>query len=474
MLTIDDVHQKTLDRWGGDIVGFTSAFFHYVNGVRFEMNEHIHAIADKLNKVLTGDKSQPRNIIINMPPRSGKTELCVRYFVALGFAVNPASVFMHLSSSDNLVNLNVKGIRDIMLSAPYKMLFPNTNIMNNAAGSIETSAGGRLYAAPFLGQITGFGCGIYGAEKFSGAMIVDDPVKTQDALSETMREKVNFTWANTIISRRNSQDTPIIIIAQRTHEHDLCGFLLDEEGRVEEGGKWDLLTCPAIIDDGTEKARSYWPARVSLEELERLRELNSWVFETQQMQNPMPIEGLMFNKARTKWYDKLPEDPELIFMMVDPADEGTNKTCSNVYMVKEGYVYVADVKYTALGSDYVIPMIVEQAKRYNVSHMLVESNSAWSLFRKEIKKQVGEAGLSTVVQSVTQKSNKELRVFNHAPSIDKYFIYRREDGWDEHYSKFMKDRFKYLKLVPDQDDDGVDTDTSACEYLKRIGLINVI
>lgn len=474
MLSIDEIHHRTLERWGGDILGFTTAFFRHVNGVPYELNEHVYPIADKLNRILTCDPSQPRNIIINMPPRSGKTELCILYFVALGFAVNPSSVFMHLSSSDNLVNRNVAGIRDIMLSAPYRMLFPMTQVTNNAAGSIQTSSGGEMYVAPFLGQITGFGCGVYGSNKFSGAMLVDDPVKTQDALSETIRERINFTWSNTIISRKNSEDTPVIIIAQRTHENDLCGYLMKNEGVVSEGGKWDLLELPAIIDDGQETERSYWPSRVSLAELKSQRELNGWVFETQQMQNPKPIEGLLFNKSKTKWYDTLPEDPDFVFMQVDPADEGDNKTCSNVYMVKGEHVYVADVKYTSMGSDYTVPMIVGQMRDWKVSYAVVESNSAWSMYRKEIKRQAAEMGLPTVIQSVTQKSNKELRIFNEAPSVEKYFIYMREDKQDADYKRFMKDRFSYLKLIKNQKDDGVDTDAAASEYLKKNGLISVL
>jgi len=474
MLTVEEIHKKTLEKWGGDIVGFTSAFFRHVNGVRFELNEHVYPIADKLNRILASDPTQPHNIIINMPPRSGKTELCIINFVSLGFAVNPASVFMHLSSSDNLVNLNVSGIRKVMMSQPYRMLFPCTNIVNNAAGSIQTSAGGQMYVAPFLGQITGFGCGVYGEKKFSGALLVDDPVKTQDALSETVRERVNFTWANTIISRRNSQDTPVIIIAQRTHEKDLCGYLLAEEGAVSEGGKWDLLELPAIIDDGLETERSYWESRISLAELKRQRELNNWVFETQYMQNPKPIEGLLFDKARTRWYDALPEEPEIILLVADPADEGTNKTCSEVYFIKNGFAYIADVLYTAKSSEYTIPLIVQQMRKWGVTHALIESNSAWSLFRKEIKRQAAADGLSTAIQSISQKGNKELRIFNHAPSVDKYFIYKREDEWDSDYRQFMKDRYSYLKLVKDQKDDGVDNDTTACEYMKKNGFINVI
>lgn len=474
MFDTDGVHAAALQRWGGDILSFTSALFPIVNGVRFELNEHAIAIANKLNAILTNDPKQPRHVIINMPPRSGKTELCILYFVALGFAVNPSSVFMHLSSSDKLVNINVGSIRKIMLSEPYRILFPKTQIVNNAAGSIATSAGGTMYAAPFLGQITGFGCGIYGSKDFSGALLVDDPVKTQDALSETMRERVNFTWANTIISRRNSDTVPVIIIAQRTHLHDLCGFLLEEEGRISEGGKWDLLELPAIIDAGLSTEHSYWESRVPLESLKKQKELNPWVFETQYMQNPKPVEGLLFDESKTRYFDEVDTDGGFIFMQCDPADEGTNKTCSAVYCAKGNEVFVLDVLYTSKGSEYTIPLIIDQMERYKVRQARIESNSAWSLFRKEIKRQATEKGLTTEILSVHQRDNKELRIFNQAPAIQKYFLYRKQSERNDEYNIYMREKHLYLKLVKDQKDDGVDTDTAACEYLKRMGMIPTI
>ncbi|MDD6581590.1 MAG: phage terminase large subunit [Bacteroidales bacterium] len=474
MLNANEVHAKTLQRWGGDILSFTSALFPLVNGVKFDINEHTLAIAQKLNGVLSDDPNQPKHIIINMPPRSGKTELCILYFVALGFAVNPASVFMHLSSSDNLVNINVGSIRKIMLSDPYKILFPLTSIANNAAGSIATTAGGTMYAAPFLGQITGFGCGTYGSKRFSGALLVDDPVKTQDALSETMRERVNFTWANTIISRRNSENTPVIIIAQRTHVHDLCGFLLEEEGRISEGGKWDLLELPAIIDEGTSQERSYWPSRISLESLKKQKELNPWVFDTQYMQNPKPVEGLLFNEKETRYFDDTDMEGGYILLQCDPADEGTNKTCSAVYCVKGEDVYVMDVIYSAMNTEHTIPRIIEQMKQWKVRQARIESNAAWSLFRKEIKRLAAEQGITTEILAVSQRQNKELRIFNQAPSIQKYFLYRKPSMQNDEYRVYMREKHSYLKLVKDQKDDGVDTDTAACEYLKRMGMIPTI
>lgn len=471
LLTEDCVHKNTLKRWGNDILRFTTAFFGEVNNVRFDITEHLVSIAEKLNAILRCDERQSKFVIINMPPRSGKTELCIVSFVALGFAVNPASIFMHLSSSDQLVNKNVGAIRKIMQSEAYRMLFPMTQVSNNGSGSITTTRGGELYAAPFLGQITGFGCGRYNAEGFNGALLVDDPVKTQDALSETLRERVNFTWANTIISRRNSDDTPIIIVAQRTHQHDLCGFLLDEEGTVEEGGRWDLLQLPAILDEGTEDERSFWPSRRPLEELKKLRELNPWVFNTQQQQKPMPIEGLLFPEEETKYFEFIPDDPEVVFIQMDPADEGDNMYCSKVYYIKDGYCLNVDVIYTEDKLEITMPRLKEQILKWKPAYVNVESNSAWRLVSKEIKEWAAEYAPDSEVRRHNATANKENRIFNEAPTIRNRFLYLTPSKQSKEYKRSMDDKHKYLKMVKDQRDDSVDVDAAASFWAKRNNLI---
>jgi len=450
-----------------NLLHFTEFFFETVKKQSFSYNWHHGVICDKLNEILNYTH-KTNHLIINIPPRFTKTELAVINFIAFGFALNPNSEFMHFSSSDALVTRNTTFIRQIMESDVYKSVFPQCTLSNNAKGSITTTKGGVLYAAPFLGQITGFGCGKFGSDSFAGAMIIDDAMKTQDALSETIREKVNFTWANTLISRKNDQRTPVIVIGQRIHEKDFCGFLIEEEGTIENGGKWDVITMPAIIDEGLQTERSLWENRISLENLKIQRELDKWVFETQYQQNPKPIEGLLFHESTTKYYDELPSNPDYIHIQIDPADGG-DFTCSAVYYIKDEKVFVGNVIYTKDNTDAVVPRILDQIKLSEAATCLIESNSAWILFTRSIREKAAEEGLSTQIRAINNNTNKEVRILNHAPFIIRNFYYSNNGNTE--YQLYLKHKHSYLKMVKDQKDDGVDCDNSACEYLKRNGII---
>ena len=154
-----------------------------------------------------------------------------------------------------------------------------------------TDSGGGLYATASGGAITGFGAGVDGVDGFSGAIIIDDPLKPDDAFSEVKRNAVNNRYNNTIRSRTNNRETPIIVIMQRLHEDDMSGFLLDGGS----GEEWEHLCMPALNDDG----KPLWESKHTFEELESIRQADRYTFAGQYMQTPAPDEG---GEWRKDWF----------------------------------------------------------------------------------------------------------------------------------------------------------------------------
>ncbi|MDR1112786.1 MAG: hypothetical protein LBL18_03375 [Bacteroidales bacterium] len=449
-----------------DILEFTQLFFYYVTKQKFDTNWHHTVICDKLNEILTYQHPTNR-IIINIPPRFSKTELAVVSLISYAYALNPTCEFMHFSSSSTLVTRNVTNIRNVMESELYKAMFPHTELSNDAKGSLTTSAGGVLYSAPFLGQITGFGCGKMLSDKFAGAMIIDDPMKTQDALSTTIRKKYNFTWANTLKSRLNDVRTPVIVIGQRVHEDDFCGFLIKEEGTIDNGGQWDVIKIPAITKDENGIERSTWERKISLKDLYEYKKLDNWVFETQQMQNPKPIEGLLFDESKTKYSDLPPrEEWELVIQQIDPKGEGKDYFCSGIYIVSKGYVYIADYIFTQEDPEAAAIRALKQMKQWQPSYCYIESNGGWIIFARQIRAQAAIEAPDTKVQSFHSTENKELKIYNSAPFVNNRFIYLPHSRQTAEYKSAIKYKHSYLKLIKDQIDDSLDTDACVATMLQ--------
>ena len=302
-----------------DTLFATSYFFKKRYSRRFVIGEHHKKIAEALNRVLRGET---KRLIINIPPRYGKTEIAVKNFVSAGIALNPESLFIILSYSDDLALDNSEDIKDLVQETFYKELFPYVEIKKDSRSKKKwyTTQGGGVYATSTRGQITGFGAGIFNDDEekeledalneleiknseqreylFGGALIIDDPQKPEDAQSTLERDKVNLRFETTIRSRLNSRNTPIIIIMQRLHPNDLCGYLMELEPE-----DWEVLSLPAITIDEDGSERALWEFKQTLAELKKIERAQKYVFRGQYMQDPVDLSGeklwlFSFNKDK--------------------------------------------------------------------------------------------------------------------------------------------------------------------------------
>ncbi len=290
-----------------------SKFFFRVRGDSFIPGDHHALIDEALRKVETGEI---KNLLITLPPRFGKTQFCVIDWMARCLAKNPRAKFIHLSYSDELALDNSSKCRETVGSQEYQD-FWKVRIKADADSKKKwyTEEGGGVYATAAGGPVTGFGAGSLAdidtgssedefsdffagalesrdANLFYGAIIIDDPIKVEDAESEKERNRVNKRLNSTIKSRRNSRNTPIIIIMQRLHEDDMAGFVLD--GGMEES--FHHLNIPAA---NLEKRTSVWPAKHTYEELMKMKAADHAVFMSQYMQDPTPEEGSFF---KAEWF----------------------------------------------------------------------------------------------------------------------------------------------------------------------------
>lgn len=416
---------KTWIRQG--TLNFTRFFFKEKYKRKFVVGKHHERIAEALDKVLKGEITR---LIINIAPRYGKTELAVKSFIAEGFAINPKAKFIHLSYSDDLARDNSRGVQEILREPSYRRLFPDAMPTSVNTRKWFTKAGGGLYAVSSAGQVTGFGAGLVDkdedeelgdevaaitseGDEFGGAIVIDDPIKPDDARSEQIREKVNQKFETTIRNRVNSRKTPIIIIMQRLDEDDLCGYL-----QKLEPDEWVVLSLPVIEIDDDGKERPLWEFKHTLAELHELEEKSGWVFETQYMQNPRPITGLMYERE-FKTYEVLPVTKKhKVKAYVDTADTGEDFLCSIVYVETEIGNFILDVYYTQAAMETTEPETARILTKWEVEEAIIESNNGGRGFARKVEENCRILGnRRTVVRWFHQGENKDIRIFSHSNEV---------------------------------------------------------
>lgn len=405
---------------------------------------------------------------------SHNTELVIKSFISWCFALNPRCRFLHLSYSDILVNDNSDTVRNIMSEELYKTLFPNSALASEkgSAKRWKTKAGGELYAVSTQGQVTGFGAGAVDEEIdkmdggndifvfddhtnemlkmidaktniFQGAIVIDDPLKADDAASDLIRERINQRFENTIRNRVNSRRTPIIIIMQRLHEHDLCGYLQEIEPDT-----WTVLSLPVIqTDPETGEEYALWPMKHNLEELYKLREINPVVFETQYMQNPIPTEGLMYHEFRTYQNIELPSGSKANqrWCYVDTADTGSDYLCAICFINTPEMLYVIDVLYTQLPMEKTEVMLAKMLTENSITECLIESNNGGRQFARNVKR-ITRATLhnfKTAINTFTQTKNKAARIFSNSALVNSDVAF--PENWDKKWREFYNAITTYRK-----------------------------
>lgn len=367
-----------------DFITFLQLVFEQVSpGEKFELSLAVEAIAYVLDQVMRGRR---RRQIIAVPPRSLKSICASVALPAFILGHRPTAKIICVSYSADLAAKHSADCRAVMKSAWYRALFPRTRISadKDTESYFRTTAGGYRDATSVGGTLTGKG---------GDLIIVDDALKPQDALSEVQRERVNNWYSTTLISRLNNKSKDaILIVMQRLHVDDLIGHVTRQE-------RWDQLILPAIADDYqvVEKGRAPFirfpghvldPAREPTHVLEQMkREMPAADFAAQYQQNPVPLESDLVSWSWFGSFDEVP-DGATYSQSWDFASKDTEFSAYSVcttWAEKNGWHYLSDVFRKRLSAAEMLRAVVEQARRWPLSELLIEDAAAGSYILSQLK-----------------------------------------------------------------------------------------
>ncbi len=388
-MTVDP--QKILDAvLHKDFLSFLQKAFETASGGdSFKPNWHIEAIRWQLERIRAGDNTR---LIVTMPPRYLKSITISVAWVAWMLGREPSKKFICISYSADLAKKHANDCRAIMLTPWYQRAFPNTRIPRGGGGEMDfrTTKGGGRMSTSVGGTLTGRGGDI---------IVIDDPIKPDEAMSETTRNSVLNWYSNTLLSRLNDKKTgAIILVMQRLHEEDLAGHLLEQGGCCH-------LSLPAIAENDEEieisRNRTYRrkpgeALHASREPVERLEELKramgSGLFSAQYQQAPVPAEGLYVKRNWLMRYDVVPENQQgdVIVQSWDTAskDGALNDWSVCVTALKrKQQVFVLDVFRDRLQFPDLRRKVLELARRFGANALLIEDAASGSQLIQQLREE---------------------------------------------------------------------------------------
>lgn len=324
---LDAENEELAAKLKGSLLLFTKFFFHHLTGRDFIVSsptcrESPHITVCKELTDLFRNPKESFGLGLHVAPGSGKSTLCCM-FIAWCYAHNPQCNFLYVSYSYDLAAKNTSFIKQIMSSNIYKYLF-GVEIRHDsrAKDHFMTTAGGEIYALGSAGTVTGKNAGLPDMKKFSGAMVIDDPIKPDAANSQAQRETVIKNYVETLAQRPRGINVPIIFIGQRVHEDDLAGYLYSGK----DVRKWKVINLESLDSAGNALYPEIHPKEYLLE----LQEKQPYVFASQYMQNPIPAGGALF---KPNWFVELDEEPTIMvsFITVDTAETSKSWNDATVF-----------------------------------------------------------------------------------------------------------------------------------------------
>lgn len=406
--------------------------------ISIDENWHIKLICDKLEDVFYG---RTKRLMINVPPRSLKTEIVSRIFPARCLGKRNEIKFMWISYSSGLAQDNSWDCRAIYQSDTYKTVFPRSNPLKddqNTKQHRENTLWWQYYASWATGTITGKWCDI---------MVIDDPLKPDDAMSDVVRVWVNNNFHNTLVSRLNNKtEWAIVIIMQRLHDDDLCWHLIEQEQNW--GEKRDKLVIKWIAEEDEEhrkQGESFFEKRFPLDILTQIKLQDQQAFSSQYQQEPTNRETQEFHEERFKyhWTDSNPTPYWLrIFTTVDPAfklSQSNDESCIMTAWFIDDKCYILEYSAGRVDATTMQDKIIHHIKKWNPEKVGIEAYQAQTMIKTFLVNEMQKQWLYCDIEEIRQTGDKLSKLRKLLP------LYR---GWLIYHKIWMDELELQLKKFP--------------------------
>lgn len=443
-----------------DFTSFIERAFYELNPERqLAMSSYIEVIATKLEACRFG---RIQRLIINVPPRHLKSHCASIAFPAWLLGHSPGAHIIGASYGQDLSDKFGRDCRRLMLSAWYQAIFATRLSDRQAIHDFSTTEQGNRLATSIEGVLTGRGADF---------IIVDDPLKPEDAMSETRRKTANHWFDNTLRSRLNDKAKGcIIIVMQRLHQDDLVGHVLEQED-------WDVVSFPATAEQDqsflidTPLGRRIFqrkagdvlhPERESLTTLAAMRQnAGDYNFSAQYQQNPTPVGGAMVKHAWLKYYEDPPGQFSQIIQSWDTANKANELNDFSVcttWGILHKHFYLLDVFRRRLNYPDLKREVLDNMRKHRANTVLIEDKASGTQLIQELR------GETYGIQPYEPPpgSDKVMRLHAQTGLFESGFVHLPASAL------WLADYVNELTTFPGSKyDDQVDSTTQALAYMRE-------
>ncbi len=407
-------------------------------------------------------ESKRRVIIVNMPPRHGKSRTAVHLAQWL-FGHDQTEKIMTGSYNERLSATFSRAVRDgIMEEAfdpnrvTFSEVFPGVVIRKGDAAASKWALKGQF--ASYLatspgGTATGFG---------ATTLIIDDLIKrAAEAFNEDALDKQWAWFTDTMLSRLET-GYRIIIIMTRWASKDLAGRALAHWPDAE------LVTMKAQLPDGSMLCDGI----LTKDEYEdKKRTMSEEIASANYQQEPIDRKGTLYSSF--KMYNRLPVDANgnsllsAIHCYIDTADTGGDYLCCIIYGEYNKEAYILDVYYTKEPMEVTEPETARRLAENKCSIARIESNNGGRGFARNVERELKKLGSNRCrIEWFHQSGNKKARILTNATWVQDHIYF--PSNWRERWPQYYSAMRRYQKEGNNSHDDAPDATTGVAEQMNTV------
>jgi predicted phage terminase large subunit-like protein len=411
--------QEAQNHQGSSFAVSPASLAHAAGGGRWRWAEHLALLDRCLVDVAEG--RSPR-LVIEMPPRHGKSELSSKYFSAWFLNRYPERNVILTSATSDLAEEFSKSARDVLQEWGDS---PSVQIRSDAKSRQcwQTTSGGTMRATGVGGSIMGRGADL---------LIVDDFYKNSDEAQSDSRRRAVHQWFLSTSSTRLSPAGVVVVIATRWHQEDLIGQLLNDASKG--GADYRVVRLPGIAQRGDFLGRksgtALWPERFSREWLQARYDSYAssgylWMWEALYQQHPPSLLHAEFSREwfdESHWFDAWPRGEDILFhvMSLDPSlGQHSTSDFSALVMAKldnRGRLWI-DADLQRRNASEICDHAVAMGQQFVPLGFAVEANQFQTLLASEIAQRSRASGISLPIYPIVNTLPKRTRIRSLTPLL---------------------------------------------------------
>jgi predicted phage terminase large subunit-like protein len=447
-----------------DFASFAERAFYELHGHGdFAFNWHFEVVAARLAAVRAG---RIRRLIVNLPPRHLKSLLASVAFPAWCLGRDPGLRLLCVSYAQDLADQQARQSRALISSAWYRRVFATRlSTSKSAVQEFVTTAQGYRLSVSVGGALTGRGADI---------IVLDDPLKPEDALSRSQRQRVNDWYDHTLYSRLNDkQRSAIVLVMHRLHDDDLTAHVLAQES-------WEVACFPAIAEADEchvvetrrgprlfvrREGEALHPGREPLALLETIRRATGdYNFAGQYQQRPAPQGGGLVKRAWFRRYTaaELPMKFDRVVQSWDTASKATELSDYSVctsWGILGNDLYLLDVLRRRMEYPELKRAVRARYEAFAAAVVLIEDKASGTQLIQDL---VAE-GLWAITRYAPQ-ADKVMRLVAQTATIENGFVHLPDSAlWLGAYLDEL------TSFPHSRHDDQVDSTAQALDWLKHAG-----